>query len=250
MTLWFSATAVTPALSRELQLSAAEASWLTMAVQGGFVARHAARRVRQHRRPRAGPAPRVRRRRGWRAGQRRGARSRPAPGRDRAALPHRRGAGCRLSAGDEDGRELVRVAPRPGARAADWRADARQGRAVPDDHGVRRSLAAAAARGVRTGVARRRCWSLPSRAMAPIWRRRVASILTPSAACSESAACGSRLPAIWATCGSSTRCGRGSACSPPPASRRPGWGPRPSMAGSAAAFLAIGSGAAGCALAG
>jgi MFS family permease len=37
MTLWFSATAVTPALSRELQLSAAEASWLTMAVQGGFV---------------------------------------------------------------------------------------------------------------------------------------------------------------------------------------------------------------------
>jgi MFS family permease len=37
MTLWFSATAVTPALSRELQLSPTEASWLTMAVQGGFV---------------------------------------------------------------------------------------------------------------------------------------------------------------------------------------------------------------------
>ena len=37
MTLWFSATAVTPALSRELQLTPAEASWLTMAVQGGFV---------------------------------------------------------------------------------------------------------------------------------------------------------------------------------------------------------------------
>ena len=37
MTLWFSATAVTPALSRELQMSATEASWLTMAVQGGFV---------------------------------------------------------------------------------------------------------------------------------------------------------------------------------------------------------------------
>ena len=38
MTLWFSATAVTPALARELQLTTAEASWLTMAVQGGFVA--------------------------------------------------------------------------------------------------------------------------------------------------------------------------------------------------------------------
>jgi MFS family permease len=38
MTLWFSATAVTPALARELQMSAGEASWLTMAVQGGFVA--------------------------------------------------------------------------------------------------------------------------------------------------------------------------------------------------------------------
>jgi len=38
MTLWFSATAVTPALARELQLTATEATWLTMAVQGGFVA--------------------------------------------------------------------------------------------------------------------------------------------------------------------------------------------------------------------
>jgi MFS family permease len=38
MTLWFSATAVTPALSSELRLTPTEASWLTMAVQGGFVA--------------------------------------------------------------------------------------------------------------------------------------------------------------------------------------------------------------------
>lgn len=38
MTLWFSATAVTPALSRELGMSGTEAAWLTMAVQGGFVA--------------------------------------------------------------------------------------------------------------------------------------------------------------------------------------------------------------------
>lgn len=37
MTLWFSATAVTPALARDLQLSATEVSWLTMAVQAGFV---------------------------------------------------------------------------------------------------------------------------------------------------------------------------------------------------------------------
>lgn len=37
MTLWFSATAVTPALVTELGLSDAEAAWLTMAVQAGFV---------------------------------------------------------------------------------------------------------------------------------------------------------------------------------------------------------------------
>lgn len=38
MTLWFSATAVTPALVREFDLSTGQAAWLTMAVQGGFVA--------------------------------------------------------------------------------------------------------------------------------------------------------------------------------------------------------------------
>ncbi|MEZ5289275.1 MAG: MFS transporter [Vicinamibacterales bacterium] len=38
MTLWFSATAVTGPLSRELGLSPAEVSWLTTAVQAGFVA--------------------------------------------------------------------------------------------------------------------------------------------------------------------------------------------------------------------
>jgi len=38
MTLWFSATAVTPALARDLALSGSEAAWLTMAVQAGFVA--------------------------------------------------------------------------------------------------------------------------------------------------------------------------------------------------------------------
>jgi len=37
MTLWFSATAVTPHLVRELDLSSTQASWLTMAVQAGFV---------------------------------------------------------------------------------------------------------------------------------------------------------------------------------------------------------------------
>ncbi len=37
MTLWFSATAVTPVLVRDLDLSPAQASWLTMAVQAGFV---------------------------------------------------------------------------------------------------------------------------------------------------------------------------------------------------------------------
>jgi MFS family permease len=38
MTLWFSATAVTPALVREFQLTPGQTAWLTMAVQGGFVA--------------------------------------------------------------------------------------------------------------------------------------------------------------------------------------------------------------------
>jgi MFS family permease len=38
MTLWFSATAVAPALVAEFHLSAGQAAWLTMAVQGGFVA--------------------------------------------------------------------------------------------------------------------------------------------------------------------------------------------------------------------
>src|SRR5262245_61929544 len=38
MTLWFSATAANAPIVREFGLSAAETAWLTMAVQGGFVA--------------------------------------------------------------------------------------------------------------------------------------------------------------------------------------------------------------------
>jgi MFS family permease len=37
MSLWFSATAVTPALAGAFQLSGVESAWLTVAVQGGFV---------------------------------------------------------------------------------------------------------------------------------------------------------------------------------------------------------------------
>src|SRR5688572_21070949 len=37
MTLWFSATAVTPVLVDEFRMSPSEAAWLTMAVQAGFV---------------------------------------------------------------------------------------------------------------------------------------------------------------------------------------------------------------------
>ena len=37
MSLWFSATAVTPSLVQAFHLSAGESAWLTMAVQGGFV---------------------------------------------------------------------------------------------------------------------------------------------------------------------------------------------------------------------
>lgn len=38
MTLWFSATAVTPLLVRDFEMAAGQAAWLTMAVQAGFVA--------------------------------------------------------------------------------------------------------------------------------------------------------------------------------------------------------------------
>ena len=38
MTLWFSATAVTPLLIDHFNIAPAHAAWLTMAVQGGFVA--------------------------------------------------------------------------------------------------------------------------------------------------------------------------------------------------------------------
>jgi MFS family permease len=38
MSLWFSATAVTPSLSQAFALSPSESAWLTMAVQAGFVA--------------------------------------------------------------------------------------------------------------------------------------------------------------------------------------------------------------------
>ena len=38
MTLWFSATAASPALVREFGLDTATVAWLTMAVQAGFVA--------------------------------------------------------------------------------------------------------------------------------------------------------------------------------------------------------------------
>ena len=65
----------------------------------------------------------------------------------------------------------------------------------------------------------------------------------------RSAARGWRRSAISDTCGSSTRCGRGSACWRRPASPPPG-SAAPRAAGSLAAFLAIGSGTAGCALAG
>jgi MFS family permease len=37
MTLWFSATAVTPLLAHELEMTSAESAWMTMAVQAGFV---------------------------------------------------------------------------------------------------------------------------------------------------------------------------------------------------------------------
>lgn len=38
MTLWFSATAVTPLLVRDFAIPPGQAAWLTMAVQAGFVA--------------------------------------------------------------------------------------------------------------------------------------------------------------------------------------------------------------------
>src|SRR5262245_17308702 len=37
MTLWFSATAITPLLAREYQITSEQGAWLTIAVQAGFV---------------------------------------------------------------------------------------------------------------------------------------------------------------------------------------------------------------------
>ena len=247
MTLWFSATSVTPALSRELHLSATEASWLTMAVQGGFVVgtllaafiniadlvegRHlvCAGAV-------GGASPT------WRCSPHR------RVARDWTALSHRPRPGRRLSAGDEDGRELVRLPAWPGAGAADWCTHARQGRAAPDDDGLRRSLAAAAAGGVRAVTDRRRArpasppataYLSPSRRFDPHAIRRLLGIRGVRLAIAG------YLGHMWG-CAMWTWVGVFATASFAAA----GLGPAASTAGSAAAFLAIGSGAAGCALAG
>ncbi len=132
----------------------------------------------------------------------------------------------------------------------DRRADAGQGISAPADHALRRRLAPADAAGVRAGGARRHAGPRRRPRRSVRGADRAASIRTPSAGFSRFAARGSRRSAISATCGSSTRCGRGSAVFATASFTAAGLGPAASKAGSLAAFLAIGSGTAGCALAG
>ena len=253
MTLWFSATAVTPAL---VARAAAERRRGLVADDGGAgrLRRSARLSPRSSTSPTSsrGPHADVRRRRARRRGQRCG------PG----------GARCVAGASASallTGVALAAVYPPAMKMAASWFGSRRGlalglligaltlGKAVPylmtTLFGDRMALPMLA--GLGPGGARRRCWCspLPPRRPLPGAVSRLRSARHPPHALGF-AACGWRLPAIWATCGSSTRCGRGSACIATASFAAAGLGPAASMAGSAAAFLAIGSGAAGCGLAG
>ena len=250
MTLWFSATAVTPALSRELQLTPTEASWLTMAVQGGFVGGTLVAAF-------VNIADLVSARTLVCAGAMLGALANAAV----LLSPSPWGV---IALRCATGVALAAVYPPAMKMAASWFRGQRGlalglligaltlGKAVPYlittlfGDAWRLPMALASGLAVLGGVlvlafARRR--PLPGAGHALRSARHPPHPL-------RSAARGWRLPAIWATCGSSTRCGRGWGCTPRPASPPPGLGPAASKAGSLAAFLAIGSGAAGCGLAG
>ena len=169
-------------------------------------------------------------------------------GHHRSPVLHGHGTRLGLSARPEDRRRMVPRAPRRRTRLRRWGAHLRV-----------RAAASAGLAGVGTGVAQpgltwprsarrqARCWSdsgSPTARTSPHPHR---SIRTRSAIVWRSARRrGWPRSAISDTCGSSTRCGRGS-----PLLRPPGWrGHAGTTAGSLIAFITIASGAIGCAAAG
>ena len=212
MTPWFSASAVSSAIVAEYHLTSAQAAWLTMAVQGGFVAGTLvsallnlsdlvnARWVFAHRL------------------RRRGGGQRP---RDRGAVAGRSGglalrdghrARPRLSAGHEDRRRLVQRRRGAALGILVGVAHARQGAAVPARGRLRRGLAIDDAPGSSWLAAAGGLVAVADGAGRPP-RDRLARRSIPERpfACSPGAARGSASSAISATCGSSTPCGPGSA---------------------------------------
>ena len=168
LSLWFSATAVVPAL-RTAWMSTGAQAWLSMAVTLGFVVGTIASAVltltdfvgarrlfvltADRRRPgQPGPAGRHRV---------------PAP-RPRLPVPHRPRDGGHVPAGHEARRELVRDGPRPGRRQPGGRAHPGRGRPAPDQRRGRAGVAAGHRRDVARGA----------RAPPSSWRRSSATAPT------------------------------------------------------------------------
>ena len=153
MTLWFSATAVTPSLVHEFHLSTGQAAWLTMAVQGGFVAGTLVSALLN--------LPDVlQRARLFAVGCLLGSiataaitRARLAHGGHPAALRDRRGAGLRLSHRPQDRGRVVPRAARDRARRARRRADGRPGVPAPARGAARAPTAGAAQLLATSGLA-------------------------------------------------------------------------------------------------
>ena len=151
MSLWFSASAVAPALRAEWALSESGGAWLTLAVQLGFVVGTLCQRSSTCPTscPRGGCSPprpfsaRPPTRRRFR-------RARPRE-RHGSALPDRLLPRGRLPARHEDHGELVPARPRARARGPRRRHHARQGLSVPRQCDGKRALACERAR--RVGVA-------------------------------------------------------------------------------------------------
>ena len=142
MSLWFSASAVSPALQDAWGLSVASAAWLTMAVQIGFVVGTCPQRLPQSAGYCQQPAPLRYQRVAGCSGQRRLRFPRHrATVRDCAALPDRLLPGRRLPTRHEAGGHLDAAASRPRHRPRCGRADRRLGgpasRAVAGDDTAR-----------------------------------------------------------------------------------------------------------------
>ena len=223
MSLWFAASAVAPQLAAAL---------VTVRRPGGVAHDDRATRLRVS-------VPRSRRcsiwptcfRRAWffavaaLAGAARTRRSLSADGFATAlvlAISHRLLARRRLSAGDEDGVDLVSCATRSGDRHRRRRADGRQGDAVPRSRAAKRGTARRHPRGVGVRRDRRAARRRASTTTARIHFHRGHSRGGWCTRCSSDESGASRPAAISATCSSCIRSGRGFRRSSPRASPREG----------------------------